>query len=180
MDVLIADMRLDTYLFQTLERHNKEIVFTRLDAEIGDHLLDKEKEKNILDAEGKTEAGRLADFYRCHINGEEWEVEAKSLASKELPAMIILNEQERRMRDHFRAMDSEGVFGKHLKRKIVLNTNNPLIHQISQTKDSELAKELVCEVVDISLLAQKEIDAHSLHDFVKRTARILEKLTASR
>ena len=42
-----------------------------------DHLLDKSREKTVLDASGKTEAAHLADFIRSKLDNE-CEVEARS------------------------------------------------------------------------------------------------------
>lgn len=178
IDVLVADFRLDPYLFNTLESKGK-LKFKRIDAEIADHLIDKEKEKTILDAEGKTEAGRLADFYRHHLVDGNFEVEAKSLATKELPALVVIEENERRMRDYMKAMDPEGKMGMHSKRTLVLNTNNALVSSLPkmELKDPALAKELAQEVIDLSLLSQKEMSQETMQRFVKRTTSVLEKLT---
>lgn len=178
IDVLIADFRLDPYLFNSLESKNGALKFKRIDAEV-DHLIDKDKEKTILDAEGKTEAGRLADFYRQHLVEGSFEVEAKSLSGSELPALVVIEENERRMRDYMQAMDPHNKMGMHSKRTVVLNTNNALVSSLPkmELKDPDLAKELAQEVIDLSLLSQKEMSQESMQLFVKRTTKVLEKLT---
>lgn len=180
IDVLLADFRLDPYLFNTLETKEAGVTFKRIDSEVGDHLIDKTREKSILDAEGKTEAGRLADFYRRHLDGSLFEVEAKSLASDQIPAIVVMDENDRRMRDYFKTIgkgDSLGMFPDK-KRTLVLNTNNALINQLPKLegKDPALVKELSQEVVDLSLLSQSELDPKALHLFVERTSQILQKL----
>lgn len=179
IDILTADFRLDPYLFQALERKNSALKFKRIDAEIADHLIDKDKEKTILDAEGKTEAARLADFYRHKLEGGNFEVEAKSLATADLPALVVIEENERRMRDYMQSIDPEGKLGMNSKRKVVLNTNNALVSALPkiEQKDAELAKELAQEVIDLSLLSQRELNHETIQLFVKRTTHVLEKLT---
>lgn len=179
VDVLLADFRLDPYVFNKLESKNAPIQFKRIDAEVGDHLVDKDKEKIVLDEEGKTEAGRLADFYRRNLDDSKLEVEAKSLASTDLPALIVIDENERRMRDYMLTMDPEGKLGLGTKRTLVLNTNNPLVNCLPQVEKlhPELAKELAQEVVELSLLSQRELDPAALHGFIQRTTKVLEKLT---
>lgn len=178
IDILLADFRLDPYLFQTLERKGS-LKFKRIDAEVAEHLIDKDKEKTILDAEGKTEAGRLADYYRRHLVKESFDVEAKSLSSKDLPALVVIEEDQRRMRDYLATMDPEGKMGTATKRTVVLNTNNALVVALPkiEEKDPALAKELAQEVIDLSLLAQKELNPETLQIFIKRTTQVLEKLT---
>lgn len=180
IDVLVADFRLDPVVFQTLEMKNHETSFKRIDAEIGEHLLDKENEKTVLDAEGKTEAGRIADFYRRSVSDPLWEIDAQSLASKDLPALVVMDEHERRFRDYMHSMDPDKLASSLHKRKLVLNTNNPLIAQVTQVKDPELAKELAHEVIELALLSQREMEPKQLQTFIQRTSKILEKLTAAK
>lgn len=179
IDVLVADFRLDPYLFQQLESKNAPTAFKRIDSEIDEGLLDKSKEKSILDDQGKTEAGKLADFYRRKVEDTSMLVEAKSLATTELPALIVIDEHERRMRDYMQTIDHSGKMPSTHKRTLVLNTNNALVSRLPQleSKDPELAKELAQEVVELSLLSQRELDPKALQAFIKRTAHVLDKLT---
>lgn len=176
IDVLVADFRLDPYLFNSLETKGHSPSFRRIDAELGDHVLDKEREKGILDAEGKTEAGRLADFYRRHVGDLGLEIDAKSLASTELPALIVIDENERRIRDYMHALDKKGTNTSLAKRTLVLNTNNPLVSSVPKIKDEALAKQLAREVVDLSLLSQEEMQPEALQAFIKRTSFVLAEL----
>lgn len=179
IDILVADFRLDPYLFSTLETKNSPLKFMRIDAEVADHLIDKDKESTVLDADGKTESARLADFYKDRLIEGNFTVEAKSLASSELPALVVIQEDERRMRDYMKTIDPQGKMGLDSKRTLVLNTNNALVSSLPKMehKDPELAKELAQEVIDISLLSQREMNPESLQVFIKRTTQIIEKLT---
>lgn len=179
IDILVADFRLDPYLFSTLETKNSPLKFKRIDAEVADHLIDKEKESTVLDADGKTESTRLADFYKDRLVEGNFTVEAKSLANSELPALVVIDEDERRMRDYMKTIDPTGKMGLDSKRTLVLNTNNALVSSLPQLelKDPVLAKELAQEVIDISLLSQREMNPESLQVFIKRTTQIIEKLT---
>lgn len=180
IDVLLADFRLDPYLFNVLEGKESGVTFKRIDSEAHEHLVDKSREKSVLDAEGKTEAGKLADFYRRFIDPLKFEVEAKSLAKDQIPALVVMDENDRRMRDYFRMMQGgkgEGVFPER-KRTLVLNTNNHLVTALPklESKDPSLVKELAEEVIDLSLLSQSELEPKALHQFTERTSLILEKM----
>src|SRR3990167_2682100 len=76
-EVLFATSPIDTAVIQHLE-NKRNITFQRIDGALDDRLLDKEKDKTLLDEEGKTESSRIADFIRKSLRVE---VEAKSLAS---------------------------------------------------------------------------------------------------
>lgn len=177
IEVLSADFRLDPYLFSQLESKNPGLSFKRVDAELGEHLVDKSKESSVLDSEGKTQGGRLADFYRAQL-GEEFEVEAKSLASEELPAFVVIDENERRMRDYMSSLDPAKI-PFPTKKKLVLNMNHPLVSKLPLLGDKNLANELAKEIAELTLLGQKEMEPGAMHGFLQRTTKILEKLTES-
>ncbi|CDZ79698.1 High temperature protein G [Candidatus Rubidus massiliensis] len=182
IDVLCATSPIDPYLMQFIERKLTPATFQRIDASIDDNLLDKDREKNILDAEGKSEASHIASFIKSLLDEAEVEVEAKSLASDSLPGFVMLDEQQRRMRDYMLSMGpKDGFSGMNLfgKKTFVVNTNNPLVSMARKLHDShpDLSKEVVKELYQLALLSQREMDPNALNDFINRTNHILEKLT---
>lgn len=182
LEILIANGPLDSYLIHFLENKLSPVLFQRIDAEVHENLVDKSREKTILNAEGRTEAALLADFVRSKLGNEMIEVEAKSLASDSLPGFILIDEKQRRMREYMSRMDPEDRGGQvpfFNKKTFVINTNNPLIESIHKLdrQNPELAKELTHEVYELALLSQRELDPHDLHEFVNRSNRILEALT---
>jgi len=181
IEILTVDNHLDSHIMHFLEGKLAPTKFQRIDAGIEESLLDKQREKSILDAEGKTEAARLAEFFKRKLTGQQIEVEAKSLASDALPGFLKLDEDQRRMRDYMRAMNrGEQSFGNDLfgQKTFVVNTNNPLVSSIMKldTKDPELAEALVHQVFNLALLSQKEMDPNALQDFVAKNSDVLEKL----
>lgn len=182
IEILCVNNPLDSYLIHHLERKLSPVTFQRIDAEIHDGLIDKSREKTLLDTEGKTEASRLAEFIKDKLQTESIGVEAKSLRADALPGFILMDEKERRMREYLmRVSPEEGgdradFFGK---RTFIVNTNNALIgaiHRLDRHRP-ELAGELVREVYELALLSQREMDAGRLNEFVNRSNRILESLT---
>ena len=182
IEILCANSPLDPYLIHFLEDKLRPVTFQRIDADVHEDLLDKSREKTLLDAEGKTEAVKLAEFVKAKLGIDQIEVEAKSLTADGLPGLIMMDEKQRRMRDYLMRLDPEErekqmqFFGK---RTFVINTNNPLIESIRKLdqKKPDLAKELIHEVYELALLSQREMEPHMLHDFVNRSNRILEALT---
>jgi molecular chaperone HtpG len=180
IEILCANHPLDAYLIHFLEDKLRPIVFQRIDAEVHENIVDKSREKNLLDAEGKTEATKLADFIQSQLGNDKIEVQAKSLAVDGLPGFVMIDEKQRRMRDYMMRMNpkeplEETFFGK---RTFVVNTNNPLILAIQKLNDKNpaLAKELIQEIYELSLLSQREMEPKSLHEFINRSHRVLETL----
>lgn len=180
IEVICCEPPLDPYLIEHLERKLSPVKFQRIDSGIDDHLLDKEREKTILDASGRTEAAKIADFFRSNLNDEKIEVQAKSLAADALPALIMLDETQRRMREYMiqRGIKEEMSLKDLYKGTLVINTNSKLIHAIQQleTSNPSLAKELVRQTYDLALLSQREMDPHMLNDFINRSTHVLESL----
>lgn len=181
IEILCANSPIDSYVMQFLERKLAPAAFQRIDSEVGDAILDKEKEKTILDASGKTEAGHLADFIRAKLGNDKVMVEAKSLASESLPGIVVMDEKQRRMREYLMQLDPKEAAEKmHLlgQHTFVVNTNNPLIKMIQKldSVDPELTQDMVTQAYELSLLSQREMDPVTLNDFISRSNRVLEKL----
>lgn len=181
IEILCANGPLDSYLMHHLENKLNPVSFQRIDAEIHEELLDKEREKTILDTHGKTAAVKLAEFIQEKLANESIEVEAKSLATDTLPGFIVMDEKQRRMRDYFAKMSPEeqgqqmNFFGK---KKFIVNTNNPLIEAICQLdkQHASLAKELIQQVYELALLSQREMEPTTLNEFVTRSNHVLQEL----
>lgn len=181
IDVICAPSPLDNYTIQFLESKVSPAKFQRIDSEVNEHILDSDREKSILDEEGRTEASRLADFIRSKLTDENLEVEAKSLATDELPGFVVISEEQRRMRDYLMSLspkDAPQQMAQMTKRTFVVNTNNPLITAIRNLDktNSDLAAEVVKEIYDLSLLSQREMDPKALDDFINRSTHVLEHL----
>lgn len=181
VEILVANSPIDNYLIQFLERKLSPVSFQRIDAGIDESIIDKSREKTILDASGKTEATKLADFVRSKLGDPKIEVDAKSLASDTLPGFVLIDEKQRRMREYMQMVDPAAAekISAFDKMTFVINTNNPLmsfIQKLDQSGNPELAKEMVQQAFDLALLSQREMTHEALHAFIARTSHVLEKL----
>lgn len=177
VEFLYANALIDTPVIHFLE-DKISCKFQRIDASLDEKLLDASREKTLLDAEGKTESSRIAEQIRRSLNRSDIEVEAKSLASDTVPAFVVLNEEERRMRDYL-AMTQGTTMQRQLSKKtFVVNTNSKLIQTIAklQKKQPELATDLVSHLLELSLLSQKELEPSQAEQVLSRHTIVLEKL----
>jgi len=170
---------IDQAVLQMLERKT-HATFKRIDAHMDDKILDSSKEKSLLDANGRSEAALLAEYFQKKLGLENLEVEAKSLASSSIPAFIMLKEEERRLRDSLGHQNREAL--KHasafIKPTFVINTNNKLINAIHAVEkiDPELSKQMAHEVYDLARLSQREMEPDALTQFISRSTSVLEQL----
>lgn len=178
IDVLVSSTPLDSALFAYLEKDLDGARFKRIDAELDAALVDTAREKTLLDADGKTEGGKIADFVRHAMPGVT--VEAKSLASDSIPAFISLKEAERRLRDYLAKMAPEAPNQDLRGITFVVNTNSPLIAKIYALKEKqpEIASLMVQQLYQLAKLSQKEFSAAEHKNFVTDTFTLLDKISA--
>ncbi len=178
LDVLVMKGPLDTALMAHLEHKMKDISFKRIDAANLSEIQDPEREKTLLDSEGKTEAIKIAHFMKQALSDTSVEVEAKSLASDTLPALISMPEEERRYRDYMKDIAQDSLNEGHHKRIFVVNTNSPLVHAVIQLKDKDepLAHSMARYLFDLTKLSQKEMTTDELHAFIQRSHLFLQSL----
>jgi molecular chaperone HtpG len=176
-EFLYANAAIDIAIIQFLE-DKLSTTFQRIDGASDGALYDASREKTILDETGRSESARIADSFRQALNQESVEIEAKSLSSDNLPGFIVLDENERRFRDYM--LLTQGKAAGHLlsKKTLVINTNSRLVQTIVklQTSKPELATDLAKHILDLSLLAQKELDPAETPNVLARQSAVLEKL----
>ena len=178
IEILAASSLVDTPLINQIEAKLDDVKFQRIDGAIDETILDTAREKTLLDADGKTESVKIADFIRSKLEQNNLAVEAKSLQSDSVPALLIVDEEMRRMRETMALSQQTMPPSLLAKRTFVVNTNSPLVQSIYQLKDKDptLAKEMVHHLYELSLLSQRELEPSALTQFVTRSNSILEKM----
>lgn len=180
IEVLFASSPIDTAVIQFLEG-KLSVTFHRIDGTCPTDLLDPAREKTLLDADGKSHAAKLADFVRSSLDQKDLEVEAKSLASDHLPALMVLDEHQRRMRDYTALTQGKSASFFKPKRTFIVNTNSKLIQAIERLRlaKPEIAKEMTRSIYGLSMLSQREVEAEEIDRIITQQTEILEKLTSS-
>lgn len=173
-NILLATTPIDTAVIQHLE-DKLDVKFQRIDGALDESLLDTAREKTLLDSDGKTESSRLASFIAKSLS--DVEVEAKSLKEDELPGLVVIDENQRRLRDYMTLTQGKKALFP-TKKTFIVNTNNKLIQAISKLHESkpEMADTLAKSVYDLSLLAQREVEPQELENVISRQRDILEKM----
>jgi len=175
-DVAVLTSPIDHPLMSKLE-HEEGYQFRRIDAALDSRLVDSSKEKTVLDASGRSEGSKIADFFRSALNAKEVEVEAKSLEAANIPAIITLSEEERRFRDYMKRVSGES-HAVQPKASLIVNTNSPLVQALFELHSSspELAKQMALNVWDLTRLSHRELSPDELHSFTERSTQVLEEM----
>jgi molecular chaperone HtpG len=175
-EILRLTSFMDSALISHLEGKEK-MTFKRIDASIDSELLDSTKEKSLLDQDGKSEAGKMASFFKEAL-GNHFDVEAKSLDSDKTTGFFLMDESQRRMQDYMTLTQGKQT-DLGLKKTFVINTNSPLVQKAYalKTSEPELSKKIVHQLKDFALVTQKQFDPSNLSQLCGRSQEIIEELS---
>ncbi len=194
LEVLFMDSFIDPHFISFLEREHKDVKFSRVDAEIDEHLLDKEKDKEIVDPKtNTTPSEQIKELFQKALNKPKLQIRTESLKGnnneQNPPAIVLLPEFMRRLQEMNAMFQQETV--KFPEEHILLvNTAHPLIQdllRLSQgsiitdqgTSPSAQLANLIChQIYDLALMAQKGFDSNGMKTFVDRSTQVLTRLTA--
>ncbi len=172
LDAVILDSSIDNHFVSFIEFKNQGVTFNRIDADLSDVLKDKKDDEN------KEEKTAIENLFKDLVKDKVKSYSVESLKSEDTTAIILVSEQSRRMaemKSQFAGMDFGMSFEE--EKTLVINDNSPIIKKLVNLKDDESKKEelsLICnQIVDIALLANKELDAKELDEFIKRNNKLM-------
>ena len=174
LEILFANSSIDTAVIQFLEEKLKTS-FQRIDGALPQDLLAPSHE------EGQPQATKIAEWIQKHLDQHQLQVEAKSLSSDKLPALVVIDENQRRLRDYLALTQGKTASEQfEPKKSFIVNTNHPLIQSMDRIneKQPEVAKEMIRSLYQLSLLRQKEIKPEDLDPFLVHQTSILEKFAS--
>ncbi|MDX2241828.1 MAG: molecular chaperone HtpG [Leptolyngbyaceae cyanobacterium bins.302] len=190
LEVLFMDSFIDTHFISFLEREFSEVKFSRVDADLDETLIDKEKEAEIVDpTTNKTRSETIKELFEKSLNKPKVTIRTEALKASDdaPPAVVLLPENLRRMREMMALMQQQSVEfpDEHV---LLVNTAHPLIQNLAniskgavvqtggQSPSGELA-DLICHhVYDLALMAQKGFDADGMKAFIDRSNQVLTRL----
>ncbi|MFH7025642.1 MAG: molecular chaperone HtpG [Heteroscytonema crispum UTEX LB 1556] len=193
LEVLFMDSFIDTHFINFLEREYTDVKFTRVDSDLDNTLLDKDKAGEIVDpATNKTRSEVIKELFEKALNKPRLNIRTEALKSDDPqgtpPAMVLLPEIMRRLRD-MSAMMQQQMAEFPEDHILLVNTAHPLIQHLAnlsqgsiiqgegQSPTSQLVNMICQHVYDLALMSQKGFDAEGMKSFVERSNEVLTKLT---
>lgn len=194
LEVLYMDSFIDTHFVGFLEREYTDVKFSRVDSDLDDTLIDRDKASEIVDpTTNKTRSEVIKELFEKALNKPKVNIRTEALKAEHAeaspPAMVLLPEVLRRLREmNALMMQQQMEFPEeHI---LLVNTAHPLIQNLARlsqggiiqeggqdSPSAEMAK-LICQhVYDLALMSQKAFDADAMKAFVERSNRVLTHLT---
>ena len=174
-EALIMDEVIDAHLLQHLEIKNPDWKFARIDSDLHEDMVDKEKESTLVDQDNKTREQTIKDIFDRALGNEKVSVRVEHLKTNDVSAMVLLSEHIRRFREisSVAMQAAPELMDEHT---LVVNAQHPVVQRIfdlNQEVKQEQVNLLCQHVHDLALLANKNFDPKKLNEFVQRSNEIL-------
>lgn len=168
--VTVLDRVLDTQFIHVLENANNNVKFLRVDAEVASALQS---------TEAATAFEHVTDAFKTVLD-EHTTVEAQSWKDGEVPAVLIVSEESRRVEEMMKLYTVPGQSAPDfpLDYKLILNTSNSLIQKINDLhgSDPEKASVLAKHILHLATLSQRKLSADELKLFLTDSYSLLSML----
>ena len=175
--VIFADSPLDNHLMQNLETKITGINFVRIDSEVNDLLINKDKAE-LVDQDNKTFNQKLEECVQELIHNDHVKIEVKNLKSSNLSGVVVFNEFIRRFQE-MSALHSGGNQNFLDDHTFVLNAENATvkkIYDLSLAGKKDDAVILTKYIHDLAMLEQKRFSGEELKAFVENANKVLEMI----
>ena len=181
LDAVYLDNIIDNHFISFLEMKRQPIKFKRVDADISESL----KESQDKDNSNKKIDKALEKLFKDVIDKDELKIKVEGLKNANLPAMILLSEESRRMEEMMARFGDMGINYTPSKEEILLlNRNSDLIKslmELSKDKSRDEDTKMICQqIYDLALISHKPLDSEELMKFIDRSNKILAKLASTK
>lgn len=167
--VVKFDRMIDTQYLQMLESIDEKVHFRRVDSELADALR------------GEGEAAHsemLEKLFREASGNEKLTVKCERLSDAEIPAMLSVNEESRRMEDMMKlyavgGMDINNAYTA--ESTLIVNMSNRLIERLAAGKYTDSAL-IAKQIYSLALLSHRRLGEEEMKAFLQSSYAVLSTL----
>lgn len=169
LEAVILEHNIDAHFVTFLEYTESGTKFVRIDSEIGDALKSDESVDTEVNAE------EVIHFFKEALGMDKLTIQTENLKTAETPAILTINEYERRMNDISKIYGN--MFGEAgpASETLIVNTANEIVRKL---KDFEPDKRnLLCRhIFDLALMSQRKLTAAEMEGFMLRSVQVMSLL----
>ena len=170
-NALVMPSVMDTHFISFMETKLDGVKFERIDSSISDAVSDEKKDETDKDKE-------LVEQFKNTLNDDSLKIEVRGLKNAQIPALILLSEQSRRMQEMYKSMGQQMSYMAnmfHDEFTLVLNSNNELIQKLDTLSDED--KTLAIEhIYDLAKISNAPLEGEQMTKFIERSQKLLGKL----
>ncbi len=172
--VIRMETLVDAAFINSMEMKWNDMIFTRVDADIADNLVDKtDAAESVL---SKDDAEKLKNLFEQPSENLHLQVEVKGLSPETPPVTATRPEQMRRMKDMAALGGGMAAFYAQMPDEVnlTINGNHAIFKNILSETDSNKQEKLVKNLADLALLSQGLLNGKNLTDFINRSVDLME------
>ncbi len=184
MQVILATVTMDRHFLPYMEMQSaRKLQFQRIDADVVDHLVDPQKESKLVDpTDNKTDAQKLEEIFSRHLGREKLKIKVQALKSEKLPAMLLVQEDQRRMQEMSQFMPFAGTGMGEPEQTLIINSTCPAVKSVltlarGLSADTDLPM-VVRYIYDLAAMQQGRLTPEAMTDFMERSVSVLGRLGA--
>jgi molecular chaperone HtpG len=172
--VVKAETLVDAAFINNMEMKWENVQFTRVDADIADHLVDKGEEKDSVLS--KDEEGKLKDLFGFEIPSLHVTVEVKALSPDAPPVVATRPEFMRRMKDMGAMGGGMASWYANMPDEVTLtvNGNHHIYQNLLKQEDANVQQKQIRNLADLALLGQGLLKGSELTNFISRSVELME------
>lgn len=170
LNALELPSMMDTHFISFLEMKNPDIKYKRIDSALADTAEEADKDSESNKA--------IVEMFKNELNDDKLKIEVQNLKNEEIPAVILLSEESRRMQEMYKSYGQQfaGMADMfHDEFTLVVNGNNQLIKRL-ESMSEENRKLVIDHVYDLAKISHSPLDAEQMSRFISRSNELLTKL----
>ncbi len=176
IDALFMTHVVDQPYIKKLEVKDTNLRFNRIDSDFCEALKEDltEEAQKLAEKDEKI----LTEMFNGLIEDKHLSIKASRLITKELSSVMVLNEEERRVRDTIEMYKATGMdvskfsYGNDV---LLLNLNHKLVeYLLKNPTDHDLSHLVKLHLIDIARLGQETLEAEQMSAFIDRSNMLLE------
>lgn len=175
--VVKMETLVDAAFINNIEMKWNDVMFTRVDADIAENLIDNsEGTESVL---SKEETEKLEKLFNQPQEGLHVQVFVKGLPENNLPVTATRPEQMRRMKDMAAVGGGMAAWYAQMPDEVNLtvNGNHPIYQQILSETDHTKQEKQVRNLSDLALLSQGLLSGSRLTEFIQRSVELMDHKT---
>lgn len=172
--VVKMETLVDAAFINNMEMKWSDVMFTRVDADITDNLIDKsESSESVL---SKDEETTLKELFGFQIPALHVSVEVKGLSADAPPVVATRPEFMRRMKDMAAVSGPMGNFYANMPDEVTLtvNGNHNIYQKVLKQDDKGKQERVVRNLADLALLSQGLLKGNDLTAFINRSVELMD------
>jgi molecular chaperone HtpG len=171
--VVMMETLVDNAFINTMETKWENTVFTRVDSDIADNLIDKSEQQHVALTED--EQKKLTDWYTTLVNNPGLKIECRGLSTDAQPAIITRPEMSRRMKD-MASVNPQMSWYANMPDELILtyNGNHPIYQTLLKEENDEVRESKLKNLADLAMLSQGLLNGEALTAFVERSVGLMQ------